>query len=111
MGAQMDSSKAPDARAYLTCLEAHLDDDERAVRCAQVRDAIERWQLQLKTALREPQPMKAYRSLETMILACDAAKNILTIVAHRQQTTQASVDTTASCSTAVWRPGKHSRSF
>lgn len=110
MGALMDPDKASDAQAYLTCLEAHLDDDERALRCAQVREAIERWQLQLKTALREPQPVEAYRSLETMILACDAAKNILTIVAHRQSK-QGCVDTTAPCSPAAWRAGKHPRSF
>ena len=110
MGAQMDPDKARDAQAYLTCLEAHLDDDEQALRCVQVREAIERWQLQLKTTLREPQPVKVYRSLETMILACDAAKNILTIVAHRQFT-QGCADTTAACSAAAWQPGKHLRSF
>ena len=71
-------------QAYLTCLEMYLDHETQALRCAQLRNAIDRWRTELRTAMRQPQPVDAYRSLNTLILACDAADNILRILTHRQ---------------------------
>ena len=84
MGMQTEARMEMHEQVYLTCLERYLDHDAQALRCAQLRDAIDRWRTELRTLMRQPQPVDAYRSLDTLILACDAADNILKIVIHRQ---------------------------